>query len=460
MRISIKKSSKIKTRIVFTFNNNKIKDHKGEYGDLDIRYEGNETLIYCGLGKESDLTSKALRNCAADGIRKISELKRKDCAVSLPEDREDYAEALIEGIVLGSYTFSKYKSEKQKQPESAEILSSSITASRANGIRKLSESVCYARDLVNENAGDMTPQDLASEARKLGKSSALSCKIMDMNEIKRNGMGLLEAVGKGSEIPPKLIILEYTTSKTTKPHLLVGKGITFDSGGINLKPSGHIETMRADMAGGAAVLGTMRALSQLKPRGINVVGVVPAAWNAIGSHAFIPGDIYKSFSGKSVEIKNTDAEGRLVLADALSYCIKKYKPKHTVDLATLTGAILYALGSFKAGVFSNNDELSRSLIDAGEKTGELLWKMPLEKEHSEAMKGELADLRNTSKLPRGHASSSTAAAFIKEFVSDAPWAHIDIAGTAFNEQEQSGITPKSGTGFGVRLLYRYLTEKR
>jgi leucyl aminopeptidase len=236
---------------------------------------------------------------------------------------------------------------------------------------------------------------------------------------------------------------------------IVGKGITFDSGGQNLKPTGSIETMRCDMAGAATVLGVMKVLGAYRPA-INVVGVCVLAHNAIGSHAYFPGDIYTAYNKKTVEISNTDAEGRLVLADAISYCIDVCKPSRVIDLATLTGGIITALGSTVSGLFSTDKELADKLFNAGERTNERLWGFPLYEEFSESMRSDLADLRNSTKKKKGWASSITGAAFIKEFTAGTPWAHIDIAGTAYNEDSSDGEVPQFATGFGVRLLTDFL----
>ncbi|MDO5577590.1 MAG: M17 family metallopeptidase, partial [Fibrobacter sp.] len=263
-------------------------------------------------------------------------------------------------------------------------------------------------------------------------------------------------VGAGSSTPPRLIIMEYTGNKNDSfKTALIGKGITFDSGGQNLKPTGHIETMRSDMAGASIVLGVINALVELKAP-VNVTGVIAAAHNAIGANAFFPGDIYKSYSGKTIEICSTDAEGRLVLADAISYCINNFKPDKIIDFATLTGAVVTALGEIVAGLFSNNDTLAAKLFDAGEICGERLWRLPMYKMYCDSIKSDIADLRNLSKFKKGTASSITAAAFLKEFVGDIPWAHIDIAGTAFNEGAACGEIPQFATGFGVRLFLEYV----
>jgi leucyl aminopeptidase len=252
--------------------------------------------------------------------------------------------------------------------------------------------------------------------------------------------------------------MEYRGNGKSKDSIaIIGKGITFDSGGQNLKPTGSIETMRCDMAGAAAVLGTMKALSQYKTK-INVIGICSLAHNAIGRDAYFPGDVYTSYNGKTVEINSTDAEGRLVLADAIAYCIDRFKPTRLIDLATLTGGIITALGTTVAGLFSNNKSLSEALFAAGERTGERLWEFPLYEEYTEALKSDIADLRNISKKRKGWASSITGAAFIREFAGDNAWAHIDIAGTAFNEDGASEQWPQGATGFGVRLLMEYLTS--
>ena len=307
------------------------------------------------------------------------------------------------------------------------------------------------------SASTMTPARLAKEATALARSGKLTVTILDEKAIAAKGLHLLGAVGRGSETPPRFIAIEYTGNRSSKEKTaVIGKGITFDSGGQNLKPTGHIETMRCDMAGAAAVLGLMRALVAVKAK-VNVVGCIAAAHNAIGEHAYFPGDIYPSFEGKTVEILSTDAEGRLVLADAVSYCRKHYRPTRIIDLATLTGGILSALGDTVAGLFSNDDELAAALFAAGEKSGERLWRFPLYREFRESMKSDIADLRNLSKLKKGYASSITGAAFIQEFTGEKPWAHLDIAGTAWNDGSARGEIPAFGTGFGVRLLVTLLT---
>ncbi len=453
------------TRIILVLKADKkaaVKDFEAGKGSVTVRYKGGKTFIYCGLGEKKDCTAQSVRAAAAVGARKACELKRKTvsvCAPSAPCDTQSCAKACLEGTVLGSYAFSKFKTEKPRSLGAIELVTKALSPDDLGLTMTLCECTCYARDLVNDNASAITPKALAEEAARIAGRTSIKLKVLDEKAIQKEGLSLLWAVGQGSPYPPRLAILEYEGNRGSKERIaVVGKGITFDSGGQNLKPTGHIETMRCDMAGAAAVLGLMKALAALKPA-VNVVGVIPSAHNAVGSKAFFPGDIYKSFSGKTVEITCTDAEGRLVLADAFEYVRKHHKPTEIIDLSTLTGSVLIALGETVAGLMSSDDGLAAKLFEAGEKSGERLWRLPVYEEHSESMKSDMADLRNTSKLKKGFAGSITGAAFLKEFAGKLPWAHIDIAGTAFNESEERGEVPKYGTGFGVRLLWEYLAGK-
>ncbi len=462
MKITVAKSPKYYTHIAFVTEEHKVKprDFEGKKNEISVRYDTKETVIYCGLGEKGKCDDTILRSAAAAGIRKAGDLKRKKVSVIEPKimkSSKSSAIALLEGVILGSYTFTKYKSEKPEAVNTVEFVSNTITGKEVKEVAATCKSVCYSRDLVNSNANEIYPERLAKEARSIAASSkAVTCTVLTEKEIKKKGLGLLNAVGQGSPYPPRLIIMNYKGNPQSKiKTAIIGKGITFDSGGQNLKPSKHIETMRCDMAGAAAVLGLMKACTVLNLKR-NVIGVVTAAHNAIDGTSYFPGDVQKSYAGKTIEILNTDAEGRLALVDGISYCIKHFKPTEIIDLATLTGSILTALGDTLAGLFSNNDALAKKLFQSGEKTGERLWRMPMYDEHRESMKSDIADLRNISKMQRGSAGSITAAAFIESFIEGLPWAHIDIAGTAFNEGEVKGEVPKFGTGFGVRLLMDYL----
>ena len=462
MKLKLSKNAHASTQLLFYAKNNApiLPDFKGGKNETIVVYDTaitpTVTRIYCGLGESASVSSGAVRAAAARGVRKALELKRSDISL-IPPGPADTALAALEGALLGAYTFSKYKSDKGPALGSIEVAGDAVSMPQAQRVLWLCESVNYARDLVNDNAHVVYPDSFAREARAVAKKGRFKCTVLDEKEIDKKGMGLLKAVGQGSAYPPRLVIMEYRGNPKSKDTTaIVGKGITFDSGGQNLKPTGSIETMRCDMAGAATVLGTMKALSKYKPA-INVIGVCSLAHNAIGRNAFFPGDVYTAYNGKTVEINSTDAEGRLVLADAIAYCKDRYNPGRIIDFATLTGGIITALGTTVAGLFSNNKDLSDALFNSGERVGERLWPFPLYEDYSETLKSDIADLRNVSKKKKGWASSITGAAFIREFVGDTPWAHIDIAGTAFNEEGAADETPLGATGFGLRLLVDYLT---
>lgn len=459
MNLKISNSSHFPTKVQFftSDSNPTIPDFQAETGQITVRYENNNTLIYCGIGESQSLSPSIFRTVSAKAIQKITELKRVSVSFIIPEIASSIPlsnRALVEGIVLGSYRFDKYKSEKAHKVETVEIIGP-LNKSDLVQATAICTAVNYCRDLVNENASTVTPDRLAKEALSLQNTKNCKVTVLKDADINRLGLNLIKAVGQGSPTPPRLIFIEYQGSRKGKKTAIIGKGITFDSGGQNLKPTGSIETMREDMAGAAAVLGIMKVLTTLKPQ-VNVVGVIAAAHNAISGDSFFPGDIYKSYNGKTVEILSTDAEGRLILADAIAYCQKNYSPSEMIDLATLTGGVIAAFGDVVAGLFSNDDDLANRLFQAGERSNERIWRLPLYKEYSDSIKGDLGDLRNLSRFKKGYASSIIGAAFLKEFVQDTPWAHIDIAGTAFNDAGAKGEISQFGTGFGIRLLIDYL----
>jgi leucyl aminopeptidase len=440
----------------------KIPDFDADKKDITVRYVGKKAVILCGLGARDAVTSGVIRSAAAAGIRKALSKKRSDVSVVVPSSIPTgangnlWASAALEGVILGAYSFVKYKKEKGTPLSAVELCGDRVQPRESDRILAVCECVNYARDLVNENAHIANPEFLVREARGLAKAGGMTMTVLDEKGLQRKGLGLLAAVGQGSPFPPRLAIIEYRGSRSSKDKTaIVGKGITFDSGGQNLKPTGHIETMRQDMAGAAAVLGVMKAIGMLKPK-VNVVGVCPFAHNAIGEHSYFPGDVYKAYDGTTVEIESTDAEGRLILADAIAYCKDAFSPSRIIDLATLTGGILASLGTVVAGLFSNNDDLAGRLFAAGEETNERLWRFPLYREYIDSIKSDIADLRNISSFKKGWASSITGAAFIGMFADKTPWAHLDIAGTAFNEESARGELPQFATGFGVRLLLKFL----
>jgi len=462
MKIILTKTPRSSTHIRFITKEGAsvIPDFQGEKGAIAVRYVKNDTDIYAGLGEQAKCSIHIVRATAAQAIRRAIELKRERVALVLPTRREcadtHAPAASLEGALMGIYSFSRYKSEKPVRIETLECSGAGLSVADLRRIESIVAAVNYARDLTNENADTVYPETLAREARRIAQTGGMRITVLDEKQILAKKMGLLSAVGRGSPYPPRLIALDYAGDpRSSERTAIVGKGVTFDSGGYNLKPTGSLEDMKHDMAGAAAVLGIMQALAALKAK-VNVVGIIPAAHNALDGRSYFPGDVYTSLAGKTIEITNTDAEGRLILADAITWCQKTYRPARLIDLATLTGGILTALGEYVAGLFSNTPEMADALFRAGERTFERVWNFPLYDEYADSMKSDIADLRNTSKFKKGYASSITGAAFIREFIEDIPWAHIDIAGTAWNASEPRGEIPKYATGFGVRLVLSFL----
>jgi leucyl aminopeptidase len=372
-------------------------------------------------------------------------------------DSQETVECLTEGLLLGAYQFNKYKktpSEDEPLTAIEEILVHTTQKERAvleglNRGRVAALAASAARDMANEPGNVWTPARFAEFGRKLAATYHFTCTVLSKTEMQRLKMGGILGVNSGSAQPPKMVILEYKTSPRNPTILLIGKGLTFDSGGISLKPPKGMEEMKFDMCGGAAVMGAMQAVGEEKPKGINVVGIVPATENLPGPSALKPGDIITIYGGKTVEVVNTDAEGRLILADALAYGIKKFKPKAVVDLATLTGAVIIGLGHHRTGLLSNDEELAEKVTAAGSRSGEPLWRLPLGPEYSKEIKSKVADIKNVGNRAAG---TITAAAFLQEFVGEVPWVHLDIAGTAYNFTEKSYVPNSAPSGIGVRTL--------
>jgi leucyl aminopeptidase len=426
-----------------------------------------EKLILVGLGKKEKFTLDKLRQALARSARKARSLKLSSVASplfhvdGLDFDVKDTARTTIEGIKLGLYRYIKYKTKKEdkedKDPKNWTIclpegVKKSVVHQKIVEGEVLSESVSFARDLVNAPGNDVTPARLVWEAKSIAKQYKMKSVVLDQARMKKEGMGAILSVARGSEEKPAFIILEYWgTKKSVKPIALVGKAVTFDSGGISLKPSLHMEEMKMDMSGGAATLGAMKVLGELKPP-INVIAAIPATENLPSGKATKPGDVIKSFSGQTVEVINTDAEGRLILADALSYVNKTYKPRSIIDMATLTGACIVALGTVVTGMMGNNKELLDKLRKAGEKTWERVWELPLWEDYDDSIKSDVADMKNVGNRTAG---TIVGGIFLKRFVGDTPWVHLDIAGTAWSEKDSTYQT-KGGTGVGIRLLWEYL----
>ena len=424
-------------------------------------------ILLVGLGKTTELSSDKVRQAAGTATRVIQGKKFKSPSMLLYKTEykgisiEDITRSVVEGVLLSLYNFTMYKTLKKEDKavinnftlivQKKDVLAK--VKSVAKNTQTVAEAVCFTRDIVNMAGSDATPTFLANKAKEIAKKTGVKCRTLSRPDMKRLGMGGILNVSRGSSQPPKFIILEYNTRKKNNDTIvLIGKGVTFDSGGISLKPGANMDLMKADMAGAAAVLGAFKAISNLKPA-THIVGLVPCTENMPSGSALKPGDIIKCMSGKTVEILNTDAEGRLILADAIAYA-KRYKPDAVIDLATLTGACVAALGTFTSGMLGNNDKLKERVKHAGEKSHERVWELPLWKEYYELIKSNIADIKNTGGR---YAGTITAACFLGEFVEDFPWVHLDIAGTFLVEKDTPYIR-KGATGVGVRLLTRLILD--
>ncbi len=421
-------------------------------------------IMVMGMGEingetDSSKVFETLRELGGRLAGTCKKVNAKTISVCLPDITmirpEKTTQSLVEGLLLGDYRFEKYKAATRKKTDYTGLKLirfaglNPVKSVRA-GVKKgqiAALSACEARNMANEPGNGWTSKEFADYAKKLASEYGLKYTCLEKKDMEKLGMGGILAVNQGSAIPPRMVILEHQPEKKSNTLLLVGKGITFDSGGISLKPPAGMEEMKYDMCGGAAVLSAMRAVGEAKPD-TGVVAIIPATDNMSGSSAVRPGDIIHHFNGVTSEIVNTDAEGRMILADALSYGIKTYKPDGVVDIATLTGAVIIGLGHHHAGMVSNNDQLSDLLLSAGKTAGEPLWRLPLNKAYKKQIESKVADIKNIGGKAGG---SITAAAYLAEFVGKTPWAHLDIAGTAWNFTEKSYI-PKGPSGFGVRMF--------
>ncbi len=420
-------------------------------------------IMLLGLGKREKFTDEVARICAGKAAQKAKELGAKEFSIlQFSNLDEGLVEAMTEGVTLALYSFDKYKAAEDGKAkiEEVSILINSDSPkfqSIADRADLVVRAVNFARDIGNLPPNDCAPAQLASTALSLAQEYGMKARVIDRYELENMGMGGIVAVGKGSNNPPKLIILEYTgAAGDQKPYLLVGKAVTFDTGGISIKPGEKMDEMKFDKCGGCTVLAVMRAVASMK-LAVNVIGIVPSVENMPSSTSYRPGDIIKMYSGKTVEVLNTDAEGRMILADALAYGIATYSPKAVIDLATLTGAAIIALGANVAALVGTNKQLADRLRKLSDRTGEKMWELPLYDEFHEQIKSAYADIRNIGGRPGG---AITAAAFLSNFVSDVPWVHIDIAGTAWTQDGtyERSYNPKGATGFGVRTLVKLLME--
>jgi leucyl aminopeptidase len=422
-----------------------------------------------GLGKRSEVDLEKLRRAAALAAQRAEALGLASLNVWVARSVSQACggaraagQAVAEGVQLGSYRFQHHKS-KPKALKLARVTLTGDGKDFAAGVDKgetLARANAFVRDLQNQPANRMRPRDLAAAAQKLAKrGSRIACKVLDERALERLGMDALLGVARGSDEPPRMVHLSYTPPGRARGRVaLVGKGLTFDSGGISIKPAAKMWEMKYDMSGGAAVLGVFHALTEIDVP-YEVHGIVPSTENLISGHATKPGDVVRAMDGTTIEVLNTDAEGRLILADALAYAVEKIDPDVIVDLATLTGAVVMALGHEYTGVFTDSASLRDELVAAGEEVGERCWPLPMADHHRDAMKGEVADLRNIAVGDVG-AGASLGAAFLSHFVGDRAWAHLDIAGTAWGSLNRDWVGGAQGSGVGVRLLVRWLETRR
>lgn len=433
----------------------------GESVAVELHDSRAHYIVFMGLGEAKDATLETAREMVGAAVAITRKLGGLSLAVEMPMGEEgdvaDIAEAMVIAAQLADYAFDTYKAKNGKRrmkemtlciAQGRDVLRVRKAVERGNAI---AAGVNIARDLVNMPAQIMTPAALAEAAERIAKEGGknISLKVLEREDCEALGMGAYLAVAQGAEHPPKFIHLSYMPERATRKRLaVIGKGVTFDSGGLSLKPADSMMTMKCDMAGAAAVLGLFTVIGQLQPR-IEIHGIIAATENMPSGKAIRPGDIVKASNGTTIEILNTDAEGRLTLADALTYA-KQLEPTAMIDLATLTGACMVGLGEEITAAMGNNDELVASILESADDAGEKMWKLPLEKRYRPLIESEVADLRNIATARYG--GSITAGLFLQEFVDDLPWTHLDIAGPAFAERPLSSYLGKGGTGHGVRTL--------
>ena len=443
-------------------------------------------VVLAGLGKRSEASLDKIRQALGTAAKAVREVGAKSFSILAPglihaggdrsharahangaPDAEpigsnDAAQAMVEGALLGLYQFNLYRTENAPVKEIKSIAFIVEQQAQKSQVEQavrwgqaVADATTFVRDLCNHPANVMTPTYIATEAKKIARDTArVGCTVLNRMQMQRIGMGAMLGVARGSHEPPKFIVLEYQGgSKNERPIALVGKTVTFDSGGISIKPADNMEQMKADMTGGAAVLAAVGTAARMRLP-LNVVGIIPATENMPGGSATKPGDVLTSLSGKTIEVINTDAEGRLILADGLTYATR-YNPEVLVDIATLTGACVVALGNIAIGVLGNNQPLIQELKEAGEQSGERTWQLPLWDEYYDLIKSDVADVKNTGGRPGG---TITAAAFLSKFIGKAVWAHLDIASTDWSDREKAYL-PKGPTGVGVRLLIQFLRNR-
>ena len=485
MKVNIQNSIK-KTRLlcVFTLENSKvsglpnfdakttsaisqsIKDMGGKLGRLSvIPVPGKnpiKRILLAGIGKKQDLSRDTLRHISGKIAQKARELDLEEFTIVVPpsfvSEQNLAILQIIEGSKMALYKFDKFKTDKVGNSPNLTIITirSNKISKTAKTAEITADGAIFAKSIGNLPPNECTPSTLADFARTISRKNKIKSTIISKYELKKMGFGGILAVGQGSKNEPKLIILEHMCGpKNQKPIVLVGKAVTFDTGGISLKPGEKMDEMKFDKCGGCTVLGIIKAVSELKLP-INVVGIIPSVENMPSSQSYRPGDIIKLYNKKTAEILNTDAEGRLILADALAFGEKKYLPKVIIDFATLTGACIVALGNNVAAIVSNNEQAAKKIMESSKKTTEEVWELPINQDYMNMIKSDVADMKN---MGIGKAAGTiTAAAFLKNAIKDTPWVHIDIAGVAWTQSatREKSYNPKGATGFGVRLILDYL----
>ena len=428
-----------------------MKDIKGKKGESHFFYGAGKLILVLGLGRKDKIDPSSIRIAAGAAARASISRKVGSVAVECFCSGLESCQPMGEGLVLGSYQFLDYKT---KDDENFELDSASVIGCDSDEISKgteIGKAVCFSRDLSNHPGNVTTPTRLADAAREISDQAGMELTIFDRKEFTEMGMGGLAGVAQGTDEPPKFIILEYYgADKDERPKVLVGKGLTFDAGGISIKPASKMDEMKYDMCGSATVLGVFKAIAALRPK-INVVGIVPSTENLVGAKAYKPGDILTAYNGKTIEVLNTDAEGRLILADGLSYASKHYEPEFILDFATLTGAVLVALGHIATGIMGTDGDLISRVKRSSENVGERVWEFPLWPEYCKQIRSDIADVKNIG-APR-QARTIAGGAFLKEFVGEnIPWVHFDIAGTAWGVKPDPCNPKGSATGVAIRLV--------
>ncbi|PIR16606.1 MAG: leucyl aminopeptidase [Deltaproteobacteria bacterium CG11_big_fil_rev_8_21_14_0_20_49_13] len=447
----------------------KDEEFRGELGTCKIIYTAGKiparAVILMGMGEMNEFTSNVPRKLGAKVVSVANEVRAKSLAVTVIMDNIKGVppalriQSFVEGVLLGSYKFEEYKNKEDIEPDTLKEISLGVKSGGKKieeAVKKgavLANGVILARDLINTPAHDLTPEDLAKKAKEIATKGKLGISVLGKKEIEKERLNLLLAVAAGSKNEPRFIHLSYRPAKKARAKIaLVGKGVTFDAGGYNLKPSSGMDHMKNDMGGGAVVLGLMKVISELKlPIGVDAY--IPATDNMVSGSAEVPGNIIMSRSGKTVEILNTDAEGRLILADAITYATEK-KPDIIIDMATLTGHVRYAIGEIYTAVLGNDQKLIDKYIACAKEESEPAWQLPLEKEYKKGLKESLADINNTGKSKAG---AIIGALFLDEFVGDTKWIHLDIAESAWTDEDKD-YTPKGGTGSPLRSVLRFLSS--